>query len=296
MKHYISPILVFLASVFWGISGFFVRELGFLGFSTFEIVFLRMLISCIFISSLFAIFKRSAFKIKLKDFWCFFGTGAVGSLGCSLCYFTTMKNASLSTACILMYTSPIFVVTLSFFLFKEKLTFLKLSGLILTFLGCVLCSYEKGGFVLSLPTFIIGIGSGLCYGSYSIFSRYAINKGYSTDTILIYTFIFAFLGSIVFTPFDLLASNISNILGALPYLLGLGLLATAVPYTLYTAGLKNIENGKASIIACAEIVASIVVGVIAYQEIPSYIKIIGIVVVLTSVVLLNVKPHKHDLL
>lgn len=296
MKGYISPILVFLAAVFWGISGFFVRELGSLGFSTFEIVFLRMLIACIFITTLFAIIKKDAFKIKLKDLWCFFGTGAVGSLGCSLCYFTTMKNASLSTACILMYTSPIFVVTLSFFLFKERLTFLKVGGLILAFIGCILCSYEKGGFVLSLPTFIVGVGSGLCYGSYSIFSRYAINKGYSTDTILIYTFIFAFLGSCVFTPYDLFISHIPNLLNATPYLLGLGFLATAVPYTLYTAGLKNMENGKASIIACMEIVASIVVGLIAYQEIPSYIKIIGIIIVFASVFLLNFKPHKHDAL
>lgn len=296
MKGYISPILVFLAAVFWGISGFFVRELGGLGFSTFEIVFLRMLIACVFITTLFAIIKKDAFKIKLKDLWCFFGTGAVGSLGCSLCYFTTMKNASLSTACILMYTSPIFVVGLSFLLFKEKLTFVKLGGLVLTFIGCILCSYEKGGFVLSVPTFIVGVGAGLCYGSYSIFSRYAINKGYSTDTILIYTFIFALLGSCVFVPYDLLMSNIPNIAGALPYLLGLGLLATAVPYTLYTAGLKNMENGKAAIIACMEIVASIIVGIIAYQEIPTLIKIVGIIIVFASVFLLNFKPHKHDAL
>ena len=193
-----------------------------------------------------------------------------------------------------MYTSPIFVVGLSFLLFKEKLTFVKLGGLVLTFIGCVLCSYEKGGFVLSVPTFIVGVGAGLCYGSYSIFSRYAINKGYSTDTILIYTFIFALLGSCVFVPYDLLISNIPNIAGALPYLLGLGLLATAVPYTLYTAGLKNMENGKAAIIACMEIVASIIVGIIAYQEIPTLIKIVGIVIVFVSVVLLNLKPHKHN--
>ena len=87
MKKFISPILVFLAAVTWGLSGYFVRETGKFGFSTFEIVFIRLLIACIFAVLFFLIVKPSTFKIKLKDIWCFIGSGAVGVFGCSLFYF-----------------------------------------------------------------------------------------------------------------------------------------------------------------------------------------------------------------
>ncbi len=294
MKKIISPLLVFLAAVTWGVSGYFVRETGNFGFSTFEIVFIRFLTASIFASIFFLIFDRKVFKIKLKDIWCFIGTGSIGAFGCSLFYFLTMKNASLGTACILMYTSPIVVITLSVFLFKEKLTVIKVVGLITTFIGCVLCSYETGGFKMTIPTFFIGLCSGICYGLYSIFSRFAMNKGYKTETVILYSFIFAMLASTLFVPYKEFANNAKFLGDTIWLFIGLGLLCTVTPYTLYTLGLKNMENGKASIIACFEIVASIFLGLIVYKEIPSYVKIIGIIIVFASVVALNIIPQKNS--
>ena len=286
MKKFIYPSIIALAAITWGISGLFVRELSYLNFSTYEIVFLRLLTATTLISIGFLIFNKKVYNIKLKDLWCFIGTGVVGVLGCSVCYFATMERASLSVACILMYTAPIFVTVFSAILFKEKITKVKIIGLILTFLGCVLCSYKKGGFALSIPTFFIGIGSGICYGSYSIFSRFAINKGYDSKTILVYSFIFALLGSSLLVPYKNLISNIQGGFNFVLPTVGLGIIATTVPYWLYTMGLKKVENSKASIIACLEIVASLLVGLIFYLEIPSIYNIIGIILVFISVVIL----------
>lgn len=296
MKKFFPPLCIFLAAVFWGLSGYFVRETGSYGFSTFEIVFLRLLLACLFALIFFLCFNRKVFKIKLKDLWCFLGTGAVGVFGTSLCYFLTMERASLSTACILMYVAPIVVITLSVILFKEKLTPIKIIGLITTLTGCVLCSYEVGGFKMTIPTFLIGVGSGVCYGLYSIFSRFALNKGYKTETILLYSFIFATIASAFFIPYDSFATNLQHLDKTWLLFLGLGLLSTAAPYAFYTLGLNNIENGKASIIACFEIVASILVGLIAYHEIPTTLKIIGIIIVFISVVALNITPRKKETL
>ena len=292
MKKYIYPLCVLLSAILWGISGFFVRLLSSY-FSTYEIVFLRLFSALIILLIGFSIFNREAFKIKLKDLWCFIGTGAVGLLGTSICYFSTIERASLSTACVLMYTAPIFVIGLSALLFKEKITIIKIVSLIVTFGGCILCSYTASGFSVNLPTFFIGIGSGLCYGSYSIFSRFAINKGYNSQTILIYTFIFAFLGSALFVPYSSLMENLSKTTSYILPLLGLGIIATAMPYYLYTFGLKKTENGKASIIACMEIVSALMVGLVLYNEIPSIYNIIGIILVFIAVVASSVKLGKN---
>ena len=121
-----------------------------------------------------------------------------------------------------------------------------------------------------------------------------MNKGYKSETIILYSFIFATLASSLFVPYKEFAVNLNYLGDSLFYFLGLGLLSTVTPYTLYTLGLKNMENGKAAIIACFEIVASILVGLIIYQEMPSLVKIIGIIIVFASVVALNITPQKKE--
>ncbi len=292
MKNLIYPFFIVLSSCLWGISGLFVRWFGNLGFSTYEIVFLRLLTAMLAITLAFLLFNRKAFKINFKDIWCFIGTGSIGVLGTSVFYFTTMTEASLSLACVLMYTSPMFIIILSRIFFKEKITLVKIASVVIIILGCFLCSYTTGGFTITLPTLITGILSGLSYGSYSIFSRFAINKGYKIDTILLYTFIFAWLGSCIFVPYGNLTLNISK--GAIFILpsIGVGVLAGVAPYGLYTLGLKKVSNSKAGILAALELVVALIVGLIAYGEVPSIYNIIGIVLVFTAIAVQEIKTNK----
>ena len=120
MKKLIYPLFIVGASCLWGISGLFVRWLGNLGYSTYEVVFLRLLTAAITITLTFLLFNRKAFKIKLKDIWCFIGTGSIGVLGTSVFYFATMTEASLSLACVLMYTSPMFIIIYQESFLKKK--------------------------------------------------------------------------------------------------------------------------------------------------------------------------------
>lgn len=62
-----------------------------------------------------------------------------------------------------------------------------------------------------------------------------------------------------------------------------------LPYLLYTRGLEGLENGKASIMASIEPVVATVVGVIIYHETPTLMSAAGVILVLSAIVLLNVK-------
>ncbi len=93
------------------------------------------------------IFDRKLFVIRLKDLWCFLGTGICSIVFFNFCYFKAITMTSLSVAAILLYTAPAIVMVLSYFLFKEKLTKRKLLALAMTFAGCVLVTgilTEKG--------------------------------------------------------------------------------------------------------------------------------------------------------
>ncbi len=296
MKKLIYPLFIIIASSLWGMMGYFRKNLGFLGFSSTEISFLRIAVGAFFISLFFLIFNRNAFKVKFKDLWCFIGTGSISVLGTTFFYFYTMENASLSTACVFLYTSPIFIIVLSRIIFKEKITLIKLISLIVVMGGCFLCSMDSKGFAITPLTVLTGLLSGLSYGLYSIFSRFAMKKGYATSTILAYTFIFAFIAVCFIVPYKELGANIALNASDFKfylYVLGVGLVSCVAPYGFYTIGLKGISNGKAGVIACLEIVVALLVGLIAFSEIPSIYNIIGIILVFVAVIIQEIKFVKN---
>ena len=295
IKKLFYPACIFLAGILWGISGLFVRNFEANGISMAEICFLRLTTATVILLIAFAIFKPSIFKIDIKHIWIFACSGIISIYGTSFTYFTAIELSSMSFACIMMYTAPIFVAIFSRFLFKEKITLLKVICLAITFLGCILCAYKEGGFTTDIGVILIGLASGVTYASYSIFSRLAINKGYKSETILCYSFIFASLGSAIVVPYDTLFSNISSGNVNLLLVIGLGVIVTALPYLFYTIGLKEVENGKASVIACMEIVSATLLGLIAFSEVPTFIAILGMILVFVGVVLMNINLKKKEL-
>ena len=161
-------------------------------------------------------------------------------------------------------------------------------------IGLALCALVSG-FVgdtapLPLRAFVTGLLSALGYALYSIFGKIAMQKGYKTNTITTYTFLFAILGSLVFLrPADIRTAALAG--GSAPKFVLMAILMSAVvsllPYTLYTKGLERVPAGKASIMASVEPVTATVIGAAVFHEIPDFFGFLGIALVLFAVVLLN---------
>jgi len=204
----------------------------------------------------------------------------------NICYLKSMElNNSLGTACILMYTAPIFIMLLSAILFKEKITPTKIICLILAVVGCTLIS--GGGSVTPLG-FIFGIGSGLGYGLYSIFSVYALRK-YSFWTATFYAFCFSALALIPFCNWKNVIIAVSTDINTAPLFLGLAIVITVLPYIIYTCGLKKVPASEASVIACVEPIVAALVGLIFYDQTMGILGITGMLLILTAVVILSYK-------
>ena len=73
-----------------------------------------------------------------------------------------------------------------------------------------------------------------------------------------------------------------------------GLVTCYLPYLLYTYGLSGLSNGKASIMASIEPVVATLVGVTVYSEKLSLAGGLGIVLVLSAIVLLNLRSKKNE--
>ena len=288
-KRNAGPLLIILAGCFWGSMGIFVRKLSEYGLSPIQIVTVRITVAALAFALLLLVKDRSGFRIALRDLPLFLGLGLGSILFFTVCYFSAITMMPLSTAAILLYTSPIWIMLMSVLFFREKLNRNKLIALVLAFAGCVFVSGISGG-GLTVTGLLLGLGSGIGYGLYSILGTIALRK-YSPYTVTTYTFLIAAAGSwFVCSPADL----ISRFAAGNPMEIALfscltGLVTAVIPFLAYTLGLRTVEASKAGILATIEPMVATLVGMIVFSEPLTLLSGLGIVLILTAVILLNRK-------
>lgn len=291
----LAPIFILLAGALWGSMGIFVRRYNAHDMSSMEIVALRAVVTVVMMFVFLMIYNRKLLKIKLKDIWCFVGTGLLSIIFFNFCYFKAITMTSLAVAAVLLYTAPAIVMVLSAVLFKEKLTGIKVFSLVATFIGCVFVTGVIGsGESLSLPGILTGLGAGFGYALYSIFSRYALERGYHSFTISFYTFLIAAIAVLPFTDCTGLYEVCCTSVGMFGFTILFGLVSTILPYIFYNFGLVHVENGKASIIASIEPVVATLFGVVLFKEKLTSNTVIGVILVLGAITICNIQLKKRQ--
>ena len=288
-KGYLGDILIIIAGLFWGSMGIFVRHLNDLGFSSIQVACLRLTTAGILFALILLIKDRKGFKIALRDIPLFLALGLVSILFFTCCYFTAIRLMTMSTAAILLYTSPIWVMIFAIIFLKEKFTIQKLIALILAFAGCVLVSGFGGK--VTVVGILVGLGSGLGYGLYSIFGTFALKK-YSPYTVTCYTFLIAGLGSIfVANPVDLISkiSSIENKPALFGFVLLTAVVTAVIPFLLYTLGLNMTTAGKAAVLATVEPAAATLFGFFVMKETVGPVAIAGILLVFAAIIVLSLR-------
>ena len=289
MKKF-ADLFVLFAGILWGLVGPFVTNLNRLGVSSLHISALRWIFSAVFMFFIVLIFDRKLVKIHIKDIWMFACTGVLCIFVSSTLYFATIPLATVAVANILMYTSPVWIMIFSIIFFNEKVTLKKTAALLLAFCGCAFVTgvLEPGGFSITPLGLVLGLASGLFYGLYSIFGKLAL-KNYDSITVTLYTAVFAGVAAL-FMPN--LGQTLPIVFGNREAVLNLSaiiFICTIATYTLYTLGLKLSSATRASIFACAEPVTSAIVGTLVLMQPFSAFQFAGIVFVLVSGVILQIK-------
>ncbi len=288
-SKYLSPVLVILAASLWGIIGLFSRILLSSGLTPVQITASRCIVTALGMIVFLGVKDRDKLRIDLKDIWYFIGAGIFSFVFFNIFYFITIEEMTLSTATILLYTNPYYVVIISAFLFKERITKQKVLALILAFVGCIFTTgISKGGLSISSFGLITGLISGLFFGLYSIFGRIALKK-YHPYTVTAYSFIVASIGIL---PFENIGDSFKLALGSSTVMLNillLGLLCTMISFLLFTKGLQGMDTGKASVLTFVEPMVATIVGIGFFKEAMTSSSIIGIILIFISIILLNIK-------
>lgn len=284
--------LAILSGCFAGTNGMIGRILAEGGMSSTEIGACRFIIAAV-LYFLAALHEGAAtLKLQVKDIWIFLGTGAVGQLMYSFLFFTAVKMMPLSIATTVSLVWPFFVIFLAWIFFREPLTAQKIISALIAFTGCALCSGAFGGDHPSMTGVLLALGGGFSYSIYSICSRVALQRGYTLKAINFYTWLFAFIGNRLIwpndSPFTHMFSRWQNVVACL----FIGVMVGYVASLLYLKALTKIDAGKASVLTFSSPIVAAALGRIVYHEPVTIWQIAGISLILTGLLILNIRD-KH---
>lgn len=272
-------LFIITAATCWGLIGIFSSFAFSQGIGPMEVAFWRAILTWLLFGTQ-AIIKKET-RMDKKDFPLFF---IFGILGISLFYISyqfAVKTAGAAFASVLLYTAPAWVVVCSYFIYKERVTFLKSLAVVLVILGVFLISKTGGNTQGIAPIGWIAILSGLTAGfSYSLY--YTIGKyfsaRYSSANIFLWVLPIGALGILPFVTF----SHKSPVAWAA--IVAMALFSTFLANYCYYQGLKYLEAGRASIVATCEPVVAAVTAYFFLGEYFTFMGYIGAGLILLAVI------------
>ena len=295
MKKNRAALAVIASAVLWGTYGAFLTAIEGRGMSADVINFLRFAATSLPILLFLLAKDRRALRVKKADLPLFAANGLASILFFTACYAAAIRETKIATAAALLYTAPAIVLLLSALLFSEKLTPRKIACVLLSVLGCALVSgLGSGGARLTFRGLLLGLGAGLGYALYSIFSRLIQQRGYSTYTNVCYTFSTAAAAYLAIALGNGSAAEIVRLPGAALLSVLCGLLTGLLAYLLYTAGLRELEPSRAAQLATIEPVVAALLGALLFRQSLSAAEVIGIALVVAAVVGMNLHPRREE--
>lgn len=280
-------LYITLASILWGTSGIFVNNLAPYGVTSLQMTFIRGLIAFACMGIFILISNRSIFKTNFKEILLFIGSGFSFFLTASS-YYQSMQLTSVSTAVVLMYTAPIFVMIYSTTFLGEKLGLMKLIAVIGMIAGCCLVSGIVGGLKFDILGILIGFLSGISYAAYNIFTKIQMQKGINPVKANFYCFLVSVIvGMVAAKPAGIIDCISQNPPVVIFLSVGVGIFACILPYFFYTMALREIPVGTASSLGILEPMSATIISVLILGEKLSVYSAIGIILILSSVFILS---------
>ncbi len=254
--------------------------------SAYEIAAGRMLVAAILVLGL-AHFRGEALPPP-KDWTRFLGYGLVTALH-FLLYIASLSYTSIAHALALVYTAPVFVALLSWWILREPLRPRQWIGIFIAILGvAILAGFEPTLDRRMLFGDLLALGSAICFGIYSVVGRSQRGRyGLLAYAGTVYGAAALWLlppALVAFTPEGYVWPAVLSViaLGALP--LGLG-------HTLYNAALRRIHATYVNLISTQEVTGGVILGILFLNEWPSLVALIGAVITLMGIVLVILPAH-----
>lgn len=283
------------AAIMWASSGTAGKGLFEQGITPFELVQIRVTLSSILMATVLGIFAKGLFRIRIKDLVYFLLLGGVGMTLVQGTYFYTISKIQVAAAILIQYLAPIFVASYAICFWKERLTIVKLSAMILAVGGCYLV---VGGYNLQLLKLnrlgiLGGLTSAVCFAGYTLLVERGMHR-YRPWTMLFYSMAFAALAwHIIYPPFHYMVAGFSG--EQWGWILYITVAGTIMPFGLYFVGINFIRSTRASITATLEPISAGFLAFLFLGETLEFLQVVGGVLVIGAIILLQVQQEQDEL-
>jgi drug/metabolite transporter, DME family len=291
--RWIGALAVAAAASTWGTLGIFAKLLYAQGVSFESLVAVRASVGWLaVIGFVLATRGARALRVERRDLGFLLPLGLVGIGAFYLLYFYTLRESTVGTAAILLYSAPAFVVVLAWLFLREPLNAAKVLGLLLTIAGIslVVGVYDPANLEVSPKILLTGLLSGLTYGLYAVLGR-TVTGRLSPPVILSYALAFG-SALLVVAALPTLDTLVGLPLSSYLILLMLSVVHTTLAFALYTFGIGRLGAGRAAIVATIEPVVAGVLGVMLLGEDLTALKALGAGLVISGAILAQVRPGK----
>lgn len=291
-----AAIICLIGAWLYGPMGFSTRSLYDLGFNSLQIALARMFFSCLPLTIFFLVKDRSFFKIKKKDLPIFLII-AVGYLLSAITFFIAQRELSLGIATTLQMTMAFFIILFSVILALEQFTKNKMIAMGVALLGCL---FATGVLDANIEVNVLGssmaVASAVLVSVFYVGSKILFNRGYSVLTVMFYS---TAIGTVLLIPFCDMPNMIECTMAfpkeAIFHCMMIGIVFTLLPIMMQMYSVKILGAGTMGVLSIFEVVSSAVAGFLFFDEVPASTELLGIMMILSSVVILNYKNIKDEI-
>lgn len=271
-----KKVLYIITMMVFGSIGLFVRNIP---LPSGQIALVRGVIGCIFLLAVCPITKQkiSMRAIRSNLLLLILSGTAIGFNWILL--FEAYKYTSIANATLSYYFAPVFIILLSPFYLKERLTITKVISIVGAIIGMFLIAGSKGE---SGSNDILGIGYGLIaavlYAGVVIMNKFLKNlSGIETTVIQLGA------ASIVLMPYILLTQGLqvfSLERKALLLLLIVGIIHTGLAYLMYFTAIKNLNGHTIAVFSYMDPISAILLSVLLLNERMGILQVAGACLIL----------------
>jgi len=275
-----------LTTFFWA-GAFIAGKLSVPFIPTFTLTFIRFFIATIILYFVVKFKDNSQYKLTKKDIPIFLFTGIVGMFGYHVFFFTALKYTTAINSSLIGATNPIITTILCVIFLRDKLTYKRVIGVILSFIGVFLTitnanmatmhnlSLNKGDLLMLVAVCM--------WSAYGVFSKKVLHK-FSPLILTFYSFLFCTVFLIPFVVYEQPWIFINQV----PYysflaVIYMSIFASVIGYLVQQISIKQIGPSKTSIFINLVPIFSIILSVTILKESLSVVKIFTTLLIITGV-------------
>ena len=281
--------------LFWGMA-FIWMKIVLQYYQPITVATLRIFLSSIFLLFYIKLFKKSQ-KIDKSDYKIFLISAFFNPFIYFLLESYGIKYVSPTISAVIIATIPLFSPLVAYFSVKEKLSFLSIFGIIISFFGILIMLVNKD---LSLRADPIGVlilflavASALVYSVLLV----KLTRKYSSVNIITYQNtigIFYFLPLFFYFDFNSFI-NVKPNFELVSSLVFLSILCSSLAFIFYATSIKNLGISKTNIFTNLIPVFAAIFSYFILAEYFSLSKILGIIIVIAGVFVSQIKRKKPQI-